>query len=76
VQLLDQLRRLPLAPDLLRSLRVVEVLERIGTPEARRLLEKLAQGAPEARLTREAKAALQRLAPQPWSCCTPVILDP
>lgn len=45
----------------LRDLRAVEVLERIGTQEAKDLLEKLAQGAPEARLTREAKASLQRL---------------
>jgi RNA polymerase sigma factor (sigma-70 family) len=45
----------------LRQLRTVEVLEGIGTTEARGLLEKLAQGAPGARLTRDAKAALQRL---------------
>jgi hypothetical protein len=48
----------------LRDLRAVEVLERIGTQEAKDLLEKLAQGAPAARLTREAKASLQRLASQ------------
>jgi WD40 repeat protein len=41
--------------------RAVEVLEQIGSPEARRLLETLASGVPEARLTREAKASLQRL---------------
>jgi RNA polymerase sigma factor (sigma-70 family) len=44
------------------ALRAVEVLEHIGTPEARQLLQALARGVPEARLTREAKASLQRLA--------------
>jgi WD40 repeat protein len=48
-------------PETLRSLRAVWVLERVGTPEARRLLEVLARGAPAARLTVEAKAALARL---------------
>jgi hypothetical protein len=37
----------------------------MGTPEARQLLETLAGGAPEARQTQEAKAALQRLARRP-----------
>src|SRR5262249_43283764 len=45
----------------LRSLRAVAVLEHIATPEARQLLDKLAGGAPQARLTREAKATLERL---------------
>jgi RNA polymerase sigma factor (sigma-70 family) len=45
----------------LRELRALEVLERLGTPEARQFIEKLAKGAPDAHLTREAKAALQRL---------------
>jgi hypothetical protein len=45
----------------LRSLRAVEVLEHIATPEARDVLRTLAQGASEVRLTREAKAALERL---------------
>jgi hypothetical protein len=44
----------------LRTLRVVEVVERIDTGEARKLLESWASGAPEARLTREAKAVLAR----------------
>jgi hypothetical protein len=46
----------------LRKLRAVEVLENIASPEARQLLEKLAGGAADARLTQEAKEALARLA--------------
>jgi hypothetical protein len=49
------------SPPLLRQQRGVEVLVRIGTSDARRLLERLAQGPPEAWLTQEAKAGLQRL---------------
>jgi hypothetical protein len=45
----------------LRDLRAVEVLEHIGTPKARQVLRTLARGAPAARLTREAKASLQRI---------------
>ena len=37
------------------------MLESIGTPPAKALLEKLARGDPAARLTREAKASLERL---------------
>jgi WD40 repeat protein len=44
------------------GIRAVEVLERIGTREARQVLEKLAEGAPGVRLTQEAKASLERLA--------------
>lgn len=46
---------------LLRHLRAVEVLEHAGTPEAKHVLVALAGGAPEASLTREAKASLERL---------------
>jgi WD40 repeat protein len=49
----------------LRLLRALEVLEGHGTPEARAILESLAQGAPEARVTQEAKASLERLAARP-----------
>jgi WD40 repeat protein len=52
-------------PDRLRLLRAVEVLERIGTADARALLRDLAKGAPAARLTREAKSALRRLEHRP-----------
>jgi RNA polymerase sigma factor (sigma-70 family) len=45
----------------LRGIRAVWVLERIGTPDARQLLDDLAKGAETARLTRESKTALERL---------------
>jgi len=48
-------------PELLRNVRAIWVLQRIGTPEARALLEKLAAGAPSARQTQRAKDALQSL---------------
>jgi hypothetical protein len=49
------------AGETLRCLRAIELLERLGTPEARKLLERLGQGSPEAWLTQEAKASLGRL---------------
>jgi RNA polymerase sigma factor (sigma-70 family) len=48
-------------PGELRSLRAAEVLEWIATTEARALLRKLSKGTPEARLTRDAAAACERL---------------
>jgi RNA polymerase sigma factor (sigma-70 family) len=45
-----------------RQSRALELLEVMATPEARRLLEELAKGAPGAGLTEEAKASLQRTA--------------
>jgi WD40 repeat protein len=61
-RLLSDLEGAVADPGRLWQLRAVEVLERIGTPAAREVLETLAKGAPEARLTQEAKASLQRLA--------------
>jgi hypothetical protein len=48
-------------PESLRRLRALEVLERIGTPEAYRLLQALATDAPEPQVAAEARAALGRL---------------
>jgi WD40 repeat protein len=45
----------------LQAHRAIEVLEYIGTPEARRVLETLASGAPGALVTTQARAALTRL---------------
>jgi hypothetical protein len=47
--------------DGLRFLRALQVLEAAGTPEARAVLERLAQGAAEAVETQDARAALRRL---------------
>jgi WD40 repeat protein len=51
--------------DELRTVRAIRVLERIGTPAARDVLKSLADGAPGARPTREARAALDRLTRRP-----------
>jgi RNA polymerase sigma factor (sigma-70 family) len=59
------LAALDTAGESVRHLRAVEVLELLGNDEARRLLETLARGVPEARLTREASAAAGRLARRP-----------
>jgi WD40 repeat protein len=60
----DRARRSP-SPQRLQVLRTLEVLEFAGTPEARQRLQKLADGAAESFITREAKAALKRVAQQP-----------
>ena len=44
-----------------RLLRAIEVLERIGTPEACRMLGKLAKEATEANVAQEASASLERI---------------
>jgi len=56
-QLLRELEGSPL----LRPIRALEVLETIGTTQARELLRTLAKGAAEARFTQEAEASLERL---------------
>jgi WD40 repeat protein len=59
VEILRALEEEP-SPEYLRALRAVEVLDLVGSPEARKALEALAGGAPESELTRQAKAALRR----------------
>jgi WD40 repeat protein len=64
-QLLERIEKYAENPQRLREVRAVEVLERIGSPEARALLTQWSEGPPLARLTREAKAALDRLQTTP-----------
>jgi RNA polymerase sigma factor (sigma-70 family) len=63
-RLLDKLSSPVPGAEPLRDMRAVEVLEMLGSPAARQLLQTLAGGAPEARLTREARTALHRLTNQ------------
>jgi hypothetical protein len=51
----------PLSGDVLRAMRCIEVLECMGSPRAKELLQRLAKGKPEHRLTRDAAKALNRL---------------
>jgi WD40 repeat protein len=60
-QLLEKLEKQDLQADVLRSLRAVEVLEEISSPESKKMLQALSRGASEARLTQEAMASLERL---------------
>jgi RNA polymerase sigma factor (sigma-70 family) len=50
----------PTSAEELRGLRAVELLERLAQPEADELLQALSEGVGGARLTREARAALER----------------
>jgi hypothetical protein len=63
--LLAKWRGVVAQPETLRALRAVAVLEDIGTPQGRQVLQALARGEPEARLTQAAKASLERLSRRP-----------
>jgi WD40 repeat protein len=60
-RLLAKLDGKPESPEQRQLLRGIEVLERLGTPEARRLLGRLAAEAADANAAREARASLERL---------------
>jgi hypothetical protein len=60
-ELVDKLTSGTLTAEELRWVRAVGALEGMGTPEAQKLLQTLADGAPGELLTREAQAALVRL---------------
>ena len=61
-QLLDRLTTSLPTGEQLQEVRAVQILEQIATPEAKQVLTALVEGAEGARLTREAKSALERLA--------------
>jgi hypothetical protein len=60
--LLERLERGSLSVETVRLIRAVEALEAIGSPAARRLLDRLAAGPPATHLTQEAQASVGRLA--------------
>jgi WD40 repeat protein len=64
--LLEKLERGIPTPETLQALRAIEVLEHIRTPEAIQALQTLAKGTPNARVTQESKASLERLRKQPY----------
>jgi RNA polymerase sigma factor (sigma-70 family) len=55
--------QLPVSGATLAGIRVIEVLERVRTPEARQQLQSWAEQAPDQRLVLEARAALERMGP-------------
>jgi WD40 repeat protein len=62
-RLLEVIERLDIAksPRRLRGVRALEILETLATPPAMDVLKELSGGTPEAWLTRDAKASLERL---------------
>jgi WD40 repeat protein len=58
--MLDELTGSQLTAEQIRVVRAVEVLDKIGSAEARKVLERLASGAPGSLTTRQAQSALER----------------
>jgi dipeptidyl aminopeptidase/acylaminoacyl peptidase len=63
--LLDRLASGSRSPEFLVAIRATEVLEVLGSAEAREVLQSLAEGAPGAHLTQQAKGSLDRVARRP-----------
>jgi hypothetical protein len=63
-RLLDRLNGTKPSPEQILAQRGTEVLERMGTPEAREILQALARGAASDWTAREARLSLKRLAQQ------------
>ncbi|MCI0460808.1 MAG: hypothetical protein L0Z62_27995 [Gemmataceae bacterium] len=60
-KLLEKITGFTLSPEELRVWRALEVLEHVGNPAARQVLQTLAEGAPGSWQSEEARAALERL---------------
>jgi WD40 repeat protein len=60
-KLVDSWEKRPTSAEELRGVRAIQVLERIGSAEARAVLARVAEGAPGAWLTQQARLALKRL---------------
>jgi hypothetical protein len=60
-ELLSKAERVAVGGETLRSLRAIEILETIATPEARKVLQKLVKGTSGAVVTEAAEEALDRL---------------
>jgi hypothetical protein len=60
--ILTAIRKSPVPAERLVTTRALVVLEQIGTPEARKLLEEWAKAGPEKRLASEAQEVVTRLA--------------
>ena len=61
MELLEALKVVGPTVDMVRPTRALELLERVGTPEARQLLAELEKGDAGAKLTQDARATLKRL---------------
>ncbi|MCI0377332.1 MAG: hypothetical protein L0215_06990, partial [Gemmataceae bacterium] len=60
-RLLEEMESAVFTAEELRAWRAIEVLEKTGTTQARHVLEQLSRGAPGARITDDARRAVQRL---------------